>query len=86
MHKFLVNSMLIQDESNKGNAKSFPDATKKHVTFGQNVIVEIESDKSKNKKSIKQPLKSKPNEELPKSDVISNSSKRNSKEKDKEKV
>ena len=78
--------MLIQDESNKGNAKSFSDATKKHVTFGQNVIVEIESDKSKNKKSIKQPLKSKPNEELPKSDVISNSSKRNSKEKDKEKV
>ena len=65
---------------------SFPDSTKKHVTFGQKVIVEIESDKSINKKSINQPLKSKPNEELLKTDVISNSSKRNSKEKDKEKV
>ena len=85
MHKFLFNSNIIQDES-KGNAKSFPDSTKKHVTFGQNIIVEIESDKSINKKSINQPLKSKPNEELPKTDVISNSSKRNSKEKDKEKV
>lgn len=86
MHKFLFNSNIIQDES-KGNAKSFPDSTKKHVTFGQNVIVEIESDKSINKKSINKPLKSKPNnEELPKTDVISNSSKRNSKEKDKEKV
>merc|ERR1712079_616684 len=77
---------LKQQDESKGNAKSFPDSTKRHVTFGQNIIVEIESDKSINKKSINKPLKSKPNnEELPKTDVISNSSKRNSKEKDKEK-